>query len=251
MKLSAIIIARNEEKNIVECIKSLSFADEILLIDNKSTDKTAQRAKALGAIIYTVEGLDFSYIRNIGKEKAKGAWLLYIDADERVTVQLKQEIEGVIKVARYEAYEVARQNYYLDHLWPKQELMIRLVKKKSLIGWQGSLHETPLIVGTVGILSGSLLHYTHSDLSHMVEKTNEWSEIEAQLRYKSGHPQIAAWRIFRVMITTFCRYYIVNSGWKVGTVGLIESIYQAFSIFVTYAKLWELQNKNNLKPNRN
>jgi hypothetical protein len=80
----------------------------------------------------------------------------------------------------------------------------------------------------------------------MIAKTNEWSEIEAQLRFNNDHPIISWWRIFRVMLTAFWQSYVKQSGWKAGTVGLIESIYQAFSMFVTYSKLWEMQNKHRL-----
>ncbi len=109
-------------------------------------------------------------------------------------------------------------------------------------GWKGQLHESPVIEGEVGELNGYLLHYTHRTLSQMLKKTIEWSRVEAQLRYNSGHPKMSWWRFPRVMISTFFDYYIVQRGYKIGTAGLIESMYQSFSIFVTYARLWELQN---------
>ena len=93
----------------------------------------------------------------------------------------------------------------------------------------------------IGMLEGYLLHYTHRDLKSMVEKTMEWSKVEAELRYKSGHPKITWWRFPRVMLTAFFDSYIRQGGWKAGAVGLIESMYQSFSIFVTYARLWEMQ----------
>jgi hypothetical protein len=119
-----------------------------------------------------------------------------------------------------------------------------LIKKDSLISWQGSLHESPQVSGKIGKLDSYVLHHTHRDLTSMLNKTNEWSDIEARLRFQSGHPQMIWWRFFRVTLTAFYNSYIRDEGWKVGVVGLIEGIYQAFSIFITYAKLWELQNKN-------
>lgn len=244
MKISAIIIARNEEENIKQCIENLKFVDEIVVVDNKSKDKTVQIAKRQGAKIYEVPGLDFSYLRNIGKEKAKGEWLFYIDADERVSKELLEEIKKVIaKSGKFSAFSFVRKNYFFGKPWPKKEEVIRLIKKDKLLGWQGSLHEAPIVIGKVGKLKSVLYHYTHSDLSLMVKKTNEWSEIEAQIRYRSGHPVMSWWRFFRVMFSSFCSSYIKDGGWKVGDVGLIESIYQAFSTFITYAKLWEKQNK--------
>lgn len=242
MNISSIIITKNEEEQIVSCIRSLCFTHEVIVIDNTSSDETVKRAKEEGGKVYTVGGLDFSYLRNLGKEKAKGEWLLYIDADERVTKELAKEIKIAIKNEKhYCAFSLPRQNYYLGKLWPKMERMVRLIKKSALVGWTGSLHESPILVGEVGELSSHLLHFTHRNLSEMVKKTNEWSAIEAQLRYKSGHPKIVAWRLFRVMATTFWCSFVIEKGWQVGMTGFIESIYQAFSIFITYTKLWEKQ----------
>lgn len=242
MNISSIIITKNEEEQIVPCIQSLAFTHEVIVIDNTSSDETVKRAKEERGKVYTVGGLDFSYLRNIGKEKAKGEWLLYIDADERVTKELAKEIKIAVKNEKqYGAFSFPRQNYYLGKMWPRRERMVRLMKKSALVGWTGSLHESPIIAGEIGELSSPLLHFTHRNLTEMVKKTNEWSAIEAQLRYKSGHPKIAAWRLFRVMATAFWRSFVTDRGWQAGIAGLIESVYQAFSIFITYAKLWEKQ----------
>lgn len=244
MNLSAIIIARNEQENILSCIDSLRFAGEIVVIDNNSIDNTANLAKSKGAKVIPVSGLDFAYLRNIGKEKAKSSWVLYIDADEKVTGELAKEIVTAIKSPKkYHAFKIIRQNYYLGRPWPKKEEITRLIQKEALIGWQGSLHESPIVAGEVGTLDSPLFHYAHRNLSSMVDKTNEWSEIEAQLRYSSNHPKMVWWRFFRIMSTSFYNSYIEQGGWKVGKVGVIESIYQTFSSFITYAKLWEKQNK--------
>ncbi len=119
--------------------------------------------------------------------------------------------------------------------------MERLFWKDSLIKWKGKVHESPVVSGSVGILNEPLLHYTHRTLDEMVNKTNEWSATEAKLRYEAGHPPVVWWRFIRVMFTAFSDSYFIQGGWKAGVTGLIESIYQSFSIFITYAKLWELQ----------
>ncbi len=250
MNISAIIITRNEEINISKCIESVKWADEIIVVDNNSMDQTRTIAKSAGAKVYDAAGLDFSYIRNIGKEKASGKWLLYIDADERVTPELAKEIKEKIKSEdNFSSYAVTRKNYFFGNPWPKQEQIIRLLKKDALIGWQGSLHESPQVIGVSGKLNFPLLHYTHSDISSMMKKTDEWSEVEANLRYQNNHPSMNWWRFFRVIITSFWRSFIQDQGWKAGTTGLIESIYQSFSMFITYAKLWELQNKSSIEKN--
>lgn len=250
MNISGIVITRDEESNIKSCLATLNFVDEVIVVDNNSKDKTVEIAKTLGAHVYQISGLDFSYLRNVGKEKAKGTWLFYIDADERVSDALAAEIKNTISHSNdISAYSVTRENYYLGKLWPKKEKIVRLVKKEALIGWQGILHESPIVAGKTGQLISSLLHYTHSNLSSMLAKTNAWSEIEAQLRFKSNHPKMSWWRFFRVMTSSFCRSYFQDGGWKVGTMGLVESIYQSFSMFITYAKLWEKQNQK-IPPQR-
>lgn len=244
MSITAIIITRNEQDNLADCIKTLDFVSEIIVVDNCSSDSTVDIAKGFKSKVYEIAGLDFSYLRNIGKEKAKSEWLLYIDADERVTADLASQIKKAVGDPKdNNAFSFIRKNYFLGKPSPKLERMVRLMKKEALIGWQGSLHESPMFVGKAGDLSGYLLHYTHRDLSSMLSKTNEWSDIEAQLLYKSNHPPMAGWRFARIMITSFFRSFVKDGGWKMGAVGLIESTYQAFSNFITYVKLWEKQNQ--------
>lgn len=251
MSISAIIITRNEEQNLGECIKTLDFTDEIVVVDNDSTDNTVSLAKVFGAKIFQISGLDFSYLRNIGKEKATSNWLFYIDADERVSPNLAKEIKNAVNTdTKNGAFSILRKNFFLGCPSPKLERMNRLIRKESLIGWQGSLHETPIIAGNIGNLSSYLLHYTHRDLTSMVNKTNEWSDVEAQLLYKSNHPQMSWWRFFRIMITAFIKSYFKDKGYRMGTVGVVESIYQTFSNFITYAKLWEKQNKASIKNDK-
>lgn len=244
--LSGIIITKNEEAMLADCIDSLSFCDEIVVIDSGSTDNTVELAKRLGAIVYTHKTEDFAEIRTYAKSKAKGKWILYIDADERVSASLAAEITTAIASVHPEAaYKLYRQNYYLGNTpWPYVETLERLFQKKYLSSWQGVLHETAQIEGSIGQLQQPLLHYTHRELSSMVLKTNLWSEQEAKLRFAAHHPRMTWWRFIRVMITAFYDSYFRQKGYKAGVVGLIESIYQAFSMFITYAKLWELQQIN-------
>lgn len=243
MRISAIIISKNEEDQIKECIDSLNFVDEIVVIDNYSEDNTVQIAKQSGARVYELQGADFSYLRNFAKEKAKNQWLIYVDADERVSPELAKEILNTIDENSYGAYKLKRVNYFLGQVWVRHEEMIRLIRKENLVGWQGALHETAIVSGTVGILENSLLHFTHRDITEMVEKTNQWSAIESQLMFKNNHPKMSALRFLKIILSTFWKNYLNNEGYKAGQAGMIESIYQAFSSFITYAKLWEKQNK--------
>jgi glycosyltransferase involved in cell wall biosynthesis len=241
-KISVIVLTKNEEEVIANCLNSVSFCDEVVVIDSMSTDKTVEIAKRMNAKVYESSFAEFSQMRNFGKEKSSGEWILYIDADELVTGQLQDEIKEIIKSGGKDAYILLRKNYYLGNFaWPKLDRMPRLFKKTALLRWEGKLHETPIVKGDVGILHSHLLHYTHRNLAYMLEKTNVWSETEARLRFDAHHPCMVWWRFPRVMMTAFLNSYIGQSGWKMGTAGLVESIYQSFSMFVTYAKLWEMQ----------
>jgi len=246
---SVIIIARNEAERIAACIEHVQFAGEIIVVDNGSTDATAKIAKEMKATVIEKKGMNFSELRDAGAAKATGEWLLYIDADELVTLDLQKEIlEKTRPPARQvngtpAAYFIARTNYYLGHLWPTKDKMVRLIKKSALVSWQGSLHEHANINGSIDMLRAPLEHRTHRTLAEMVEKTNEWSEIEADLRLSAGHPAVVGWRFLRVMLTAFNDSFWLKQGWRAGTVGWVESIYQAFSMFITYAKLWEKQQR--------
>jgi glycosyltransferase involved in cell wall biosynthesis len=247
IQLSAIVIAKNEELRIATCLESLGFCDEIIVIDNGSIDKTLEIAEKFHTKIQHVKGIDFSTLRNVGKDKAKGIWILYVDADETVTEKLKEEIKKVTKHVppagrqSVTAYFIKRRNYYLGYEWSVQDKMQRLFFKDALIRWEGKLHETAFIDSKMGVLKEPLIHNTHRSLEEMVDKTNEWSEFEAQLRFNADHPPIVWWRLIRVMMTGFFQSFIKEGGWRMWTVGWIESVYQAFSMFITYAKLWEMQ----------
>jgi len=249
-KISAIVIAKDEEDMIADCLKSISFCDEIIVIDNNSKDRTKTISEKMGARVFELKTDDFSKLRNLGLSKANGDWVLYVDADERVTPPLREEIK--LQISNYKsqitAYIIKRKNFYFgDYAWPYIEKIERLFKKEFIKGWKGKLHESPIVDGKLGELENFLTHYTHKDLTSMVEKTLKWSKIEAELRFKADHPKMVWWRFPRVMISAFINSYIMEEGWKVGTAGLVESIYQAFSIFITYARLWEMQNKLKIK----
>ena len=239
--ISAIVIAKNEEKRIEKCLSALSWVDEIILVDNGSTDKTIYRSKKHNAMVVIDTIQDFSAMRNRGASVAKSDWLLYVDADEVVSEDLAREIRKVTNDPHASAYFISRRNFYLGHEWPTRDTMIRLIKKDALISWTGSLHEHPEIRGGVGELNEPFIHDTHRTLEEMVKKTNQWSDVEAALRFTDHHPSMVWWRFFHVMARAFWNSYVREKGWKAGTMGLVESMYQAFSMFITYAKLWEKQ----------
>lgn len=242
-KITAVVLAKNEESMIEGCLDSLTFVDKVIVVDNASTDKTRDIAKKRGASVISTDIDSFSKRRELPLEKISSGYVLYVDADERVTSELQHELVSLVSQKDVlSAYRIPRKNYYLGkNPWPTTEYLERFFKRSALKGWKGELHETAVVSGTVGQLKNPLVHYTHRDLSSMVEKTNMWSDTEALLRLHAHHPPVSWWRFPRVMLTAFFDSYIRQQGWKIGLPGLIESIYQAFSSFITYAKLWELQ----------
>ncbi len=247
IKLSVLILTKNEEKTITDCLNSLrQLADEVIVVDDYSEDGTLSKLQTSGFKVNVYQrhlSQDFAAQRNFALSQAAGDWVLFIDADERMTPELSSAIKDKIaNKTEFSAFRIKRKNYYFgSHPWPHIEEMARLFRRNSLKSWQGKLHESSVVVGEVGILEGFLLHYTHQDLSSMLNNTMAWSGIEADLRFKAGHPEITWWRFPRVMLTEFFKYYLGEGGWKIGTAGLIESLYQSFSIFITYARLWEKQ----------
>lgn len=256
MNLSVIVIAKNEQEMIKTCLKSLKWADEIIVIDNGSTDKTEEIAKSEGARIVKFESDDFSKtrnepkvssfaeLRNRGMEEAKGEWVLYVDADERVLTPLRDEILELIN-SQKSAYAISRKNIIFGEevsYGPyKNDWVIRLFKKSDFETWVGKVHEYGKFKGELGYTKNSLLHLTHRDLDHFMLKALEWSKIDAKLRLDTDHPKMTKWRFIRILTTQFFEELIKRKGLFAGTVGIIDSVLQVFSFYMTYVRLWEMQ----------
>ncbi len=250
MKLSAIVFVfwPEDEFLIDTCLKSLNFADEIIVIDNGATQKTIEIIKKYTSKIYKSSSNSFAERHNFGAEKAGGDWLLFIDSDERVSQKLAQEILHISD--KFSAYQLHRVNYFLGKevrfgdRYP--DYVTRLFQKNKLQTWVGDIHESSQVSGEIGKLDSPLYHLTHRDIFSMMAKTVNFSEHEAQIRLKANHPQVAWWRLVRVFLTEFWIRILKYQGWRQGTEGWIDGIFQAFSLFIVYARLWELQRKPTL-----
>lgn len=230
-----------EEVEVLEnCLKSLTFCDEIIVIDNGAPEEVVKIAKRYTDKIFKSSDSSFAARHNLGKEKASGDWLLYIDSDERVSQKLSEEI---LKAKDFDAYQLKREDYRLGKNFETNEFITRLFKKLKLINWTGDIHESSQVDGKIGKLSAPLYHLTHRDIFSMVEKTINFSEREAILRLRSGHPPIVWWRFLRVILYEFYYRMIKLQGWRQGTEGWIDGLLQTFSLFIVYARLWELQQK--------
>jgi len=245
--ISAIIIAKNADGLIEDCLKSIKWVDEIVLVDDASTDKTISIAKKHNALVVNNKSDSFARRREKGARMASGEWLLFIDTDERVTPALKKEILKETREGNVDSYAIPRQNIFLGRKmrwggwWP--DYVLRLIKKGSLESYTGDLHEQPVIKGSTAKLKNYFIHITHRSLSEMVEKTNKWSEIEARLMFEAKHPPMNVRRFATAMLREFWYRAVLKLGFLDGLVGVIEIIYQMFSRFISYAKLWEMQNK--------
>lgn len=247
--LSVVVLTKNEQDRIKACLESVKWADEIIVLDNGSTDKTLEIVKSYTNEIFIFKDFDFATLRNRGMEKAAGDWVLYVDSDERVLKDLREEIEGYIKSDQLSALAISRKNIILgkevkyEPFWP--DWVIRLIKKKDFEKWVGEVHEQPKFKGKLGYSKNSLLHLTHRGVDQIILKSLEWSKIDAKLRYESGHPQMSAWRFLRIFITEIFNQAIYRKGFFNGTIGVMDSLLQVFSLFITYVRLWQLQQ---LKP---
>jgi len=241
--ISVLIITKNDGDIISECIKSIKdLADEIIVVDGGSRDNTIEVSERLGAKVVKNIFKNFSDQRNLALSLAKNDWVFYIDSDERATPEFIKEVREKTRAAGdIGGLRIRRKTFYFGRDWGFSDRVERIFRKDKLKGWHGVVHETPAVEGHLETINEPILHYTHRNLEQMVVKTNEWSEFEADLRAKAHHPKMNVLRFVRVMITGFLRSYISEKGYKNGTAGLIESIYQAFSMFITYAKLWEKQ----------
>lgn len=244
--VSVIILTKNAEHTLADCMSNVrDIADEILVIDSGSSDRTVEIAKINNARVIEHQMENFADQRTMAISLAKGDWLLYVDADEFATKRFCAEVKKVINTYDPESgiggYFIRRKTYYLGKDWGFTDSVQRLFLKKKLLRWEGVVHETPKIIGEFGYIESPVHHFTHQNLSQMLHKTIEWSDYEAQLRFDAKHPLMTPLRFVRVMGTGFLDSYIKGKGYRNGTEGFIEGIYQGYSMFITYAKLWEKQ----------
>lgn len=248
--LSVVIITKNEENRIKACLESVKWADEIVVLDNGSADKTLDIAKDYTKNIFKFDNLDYASIRNKGMEKASSDWVLYVDSDERVLVPLKEEILEITASGKYSAVALCRKNIIFGKevkygpFWP--DWMIRLFKKRDFESWIGKVHEYPKFKGELGYSKNPLLHLTHRDVDQIVLKSLEWSKIDAKLRLDVNHPRMSGWRFIRILLSEIFNQGVKRKGFFNGTIGVMDSILQAFSMFITYVRLWQIQQQKPL-----
>jgi len=247
MKLSVIIITKNNSNTIINCLNSVKKADEIILVDDFSTDKTVNLAKKYTDKIYQHRLTTFASQRFWASQKANGDWLLFLDADEKITPNGWQEIKARIKQKLHTAYRFQRLNHFygkkIKHggYWP--DYQIRLFKRTALKGIKGATHEQYLFSGSLGTLCEPVMHFPDRSVKLGLYKSMIWTPKEAVALFKAGHPPITWWRLLKVMLSEFFFRYITKQGFRDGYIGFVESLTQAINKFFIYQQVWELQHQ--------
>ena len=248
MSISAVVLTKNEEKNIDACLKGLDWCDELIVVDDHSTDKTVELAKKHKAIVYehALEN-DFSKQRNFGLEKAKNEWVLFVDADETVSENLRNEIIQYTNnpINQCNGFYVKR----IDYMWGKQlkygeqgNIKLLRLAKKEAGKWSGKVHEVWNIAGSTSLLENPLQHFPHPSLAEFLKEINFYSTLRAQELHAKG--VTAPW--FSVLLYTkgkFFQDYIVKFGFLDGIEGFIAALIMSFYSFLVRGKLWQLTSK--------
>lgn len=251
MKLSIIVLTHNNQAVISGCLRSAQQADEIIVIDDHSTDDTVKLARRFTSKIYSHHLTSFAAQRTWGAKQSKGNWLMFLDADERLTSQLFEEIKAAVNSGQHVAFRFKRQNYFFGQkikhggYWP--DWQIRLFKRSTFKGIIGASHEQPLFDGSLGSLKHPLLHFADRSVQLGLHKSMIWTKPEAKALYEADHPPITWWRLVKVMLSEFVHRYFKKQGWRDGYVGFVEAITQAINKFFIYQQVWELQHQEEIK----
>jgi len=240
-RLAVLILTCNEEKNIADCIKSASFADEIVVIDSGSTDATESIAVALGAhfCCHAMQEDGFAGQRNFALAQTEADWVFYLDADERLTDEAGREIRAMADKNESAAYKIKRLNLVLGqcmrygaHL---PDWSLRLYPRQA-VHWRGVVHESAELSIPVRCLQEPMQHYTYKDWETYFRKFNQYTTLAAQNMKKKGARAGFAGILLHPLFGFF-KAYVLRQGWRDGLLGFIMSVLAGFSTFVKYIKL--------------
>ncbi len=241
--LTGVVIAKNESDRIARCLDSLSFCDEVIVMDNDSVDDTGKIAKSCGAKVHIYSGTDdFSAIRNAALRVAKNDWVLFVDADEVVPQRLQHEILHALPKSRFDGYFIRRRDYlwgkFLDHGDVGGVSILRL-GRKSAGKWRGKVHETWDIKIVSDDIITPLEHYPHKDIASFLMALNHYSKIRAE----ELHQQKAKSNVISITfypIAKFIYLWIFRAGFLDGTAGFVHAAIMSFYSFLVRGKLFLL-----------
>lgn len=251
VKLTAIIITKNEARNIQECLETLTMCDEVVLVDNGSRDNTVQIARSMKCrVIETDDWPGFGTQKQRALESARGKWVLSIDADERLTPQLSEEIKHVIAQESHAGYLIKRKSNFLGR-WMRYggwtpDYVLRLARRESCRFDLSPVHEKMIVNGRIGKLRHHFLHYSYRDVNDVLSKQHRYALISSEkIRAKKGNRISVLGAICR-SAWTFFRLYCLKLGVLDGRRGLLSAAFKAQEVFWKYVAV-EFETS---KPNR-
>jgi glycosyltransferase involved in cell wall biosynthesis len=249
-KLSVAIITKNEEDRLPNCLKSLSFVDEIVVVDSESTDKTVEIAKHMGCIVFVEKWKGYGPQKSSAVQKCKNEWVLIMDADERIPAETGQEIIKILENPKADAYSFPRKNYFhgrwIKHCgwWPDR--IVRLFRKSKGSVTKALVHESVDVSGTIMEVDTPIIHEPIRDLCSILDKINIYSSLGAETMFQNGK-KISAPLAFLRGITAFLKLYILKLGILDGHEGFVISFSHAVNTCYKYLKLEEYNKRYSCK----
>ncbi len=249
LKLSVVVLTKNEERNIKDCLESVhNWADEIIVLDDESSDKTVEIAVKYGAKIIHRKMDNEGRQRNFGYGQAKNQWVLSLDADERVTPGLREEISAALnKETPCNGFTIPRRNY-IGNYWVRYggwypSPQLKLFRKDKFRYEEAGVHPRAFMDDPCGHLKADLLHYSYRDLSDFLAKMNNQTTREAQKWYSQNKPMRLGKFLWRTY-DRFFRSYLGKKGWKDGYLGFVVAYFAGLYQFLSYLKYRELARAN-------
>ncbi|WP_439130503.1 glycosyltransferase family 2 protein [Polaribacter sp.] len=245
-KITAIIPTLNEEIHIEDAIKSVDFADEIIVIDSYSTDNTVKIAEKLKVKIIKRKFDDFSSQKNFAIAQAIHPWIYILDADERVTTSVKKEILEAVHNPKGKVGFYVRRSFYfagkkIKYSGWQRDKVVRLFLK-SKCKYQGVVHETIKADGELGFFKGKIDHFGYKNYNHFISKIHQYGELKAKELHSRGK-KVTAYHLLIKPTYRLFSHFILKKGFLDGYTGLILSITQGYAVLTRYIKLW-LLNRN-------
>lgn len=248
-KVSAVLLTRNEERNVERCLRSLAWVDEVVVVDTGSRDQTLALATKYTQSIFRGDiNRGFSYNRNLGNRKARNAWILKIDADEVVSPAFSEEVLERMRSHRDVDGYVAASRIHFRGKWIRgcgwyPMYQVRLFDKRKA-NWEGMIHERLVLQGRTSLLKNDILHYSYVDIQQYFQKFNLYTSFEAR-RMKEQGRRISGWNMPERFLLRpagyFMKSYFLQKGFRDGFYGFLVSLYSSFYVLVKYMKLYELQ----------
>lgn len=252
LPFSAVIITRNAASHIEACLQSVAFADEILIVDSGSTDATLEIARRHGARVLHQDWLGYGKQKEFAARQAKNGWVLSIDADERVSEELRASIQEALVVPRFHACRMARRNRFMGR-WLRHgegypDWSLRLYHRGHAHWSDDPVHEKLEMDGKIITLHGDLLHESEQGIADYLEKQNRYTTLAAEELYRAGR-RANPLKLLLSPVFRFIKFYVVRLGFLDGVPGLVHIAIGCFNSFCKYAKLIELHRRESAKQN--